>query len=200
MAVRDTMSALITRVRSLIGDPIGASQQFADQDVQDALDAFRTDIRYLELLPSPTFSGAQVLYLDYYVEQGLGDWEADETLWQYRINALSPAISDELTGHWTFSTTTLPPVYINGKTYDIYRAAAQLLERWAGALARQFDFTSDGQTFRRNQASAALLMLASTYRKRGRIRTAQMHRGDVSDDDRERSGLGAQEVDYMGKG
>lgn len=203
MAVRSTMADLIALVRSLIGDPVSASQQFADLDIQNALDnrAVRSDYRLLDLRATPTYPGGSVLYLDYYADWGY--WENDVLLYQYRTNLVTPATSELFTGHWVFATTTLPPVYLIGKSYDVYRAAANLLETWATTLARQFAFTSDGQTFNRQQAAQGLVMLAKQYRKQQRPTSMRMVRSDLADGsqaDVQHPTLAPTDVDYFGSG
>jgi hypothetical protein len=197
MAVRATMANLITRVRLLINDPSGASQIFDDQSIHNVLDDSRQDISNTALTPYVTFSGGTIMYLDYY--HTLGSWEDNVTLKQYLTLLVTPSASEPIAGHWQFAASTLPPVYITGSTHDIYRAAADLLERWAARLVLEFDFTSDGQSFHRSQASVALQKLAQTYRKKQRPTTLAMVRDDISGGKRDMLGLGPHEVDYMAK-
>jgi hypothetical protein len=198
MAVRSTMASLITRVRLLINDPAGASQIFDDQSIQNVLDDSRQDISNTALTPYVTFSGGTILYLDYY--HTLGSWEDNVVLKQYLTFLVTPSVSEPIAGHWSFAATTLPPVYITGSTHDIYRAAADLLERWAARLVLEFDFTSDGQSFHRSQAATALQNLAKTYRKKQRPGSLSMVRDDISGGKRDMLGLGPHEIDYMAKG
>src|SRR5690348_15227616 len=163
MAVRATMADLITRVRLLINDPAGASQIFADQDIQDTCDRYQTVVRYAVLQRAPTLGPGGIVdksaYRDYYAM--VGYWESDETLYDAAYNTLAPDTSDRITGHWTFAAGQLPIVRIVGKVYDLYGAAADLLEAWAAKVALDFDFTTDAQTFRQSQKQAALLKLAA---------------------------------------
>lgn len=203
MTVRGTMSDLISKVRLLIGDPVSASQQFTDQQIQDVLDdrAVRADYRLLDLRATPIYTGGTVLYLDYYADWGY--WEADATLYQYRTNLVTPSISELLTGHWEFTQTTLPPVFLIGKSFDVYRAAANLLETWAALLARQFNFSSDGQSFSRSQASQGLVMLAKQYRRQQRPVNARLVRSDLADGaqaDMQHPTLNPTDIDYFGSG
>lgn len=179
MAVRATMAELISRMRTLIGDPAGASQVFDDQTIQDYLDRRQTVVRYAPLRAegSPRSDGI-VDYLDYYAD--LGDWEADETLCDASYVQLVPASADRITGHWAFDTSQLPPVLIVGKTYDVYGAAADLLEAWAAKEKLGFDFDTDGQSFKRSQKAAALLALAREYRRQQRPVSVGMVRTDAN--------------------
>ncbi len=201
MAVRSTMAALISRVRTLISDPSGASETFADQDIQDALDESRIDLRYLGLDPRPTYSGGTLQFLDYYVPRGFGMLEGDWALWQYLYVAVTPASNEPILGHFTFATSTLPPIYIIGKSYDVWRAAADLLERKAAIYATRFDFTQDGQSFRVSQAQSQLLDLALHYRMKQRVIVGKASRNDLAPDASEQAGnLGPIALDYFSSG
>jgi hypothetical protein len=189
MAARTSMAAIISAVRLLINDPAGDTPVFADGEIQDALDHVRVDVNYLELATKAHVNpGGTVLWLDYYAltgNQKLGDWEADAVLQGYPSFAvLSPITSDYLTGHWTFDTSIYtwgqrPPVYLTGKTYDRFAAAAELLEDWAAKLTLEFTFSSDSQKFMLEQQSANLLRQADRYKLRMRPRTLQMTRSDT---------------------
>lgn len=178
------MSALITRVRKLINDTAGASQRFTDDETQDALDRFREDVRYLRLLPGETIAtGGAVSYLNYYSPKGWGDWETDGVL-QYSSTwaTLTPATSDWLTGLWTFSSNQNPDVYLTGKTYDVYGAAAFLLREWAALEKLSFDGSGSGRSFSRKQKYEMLSDLASQYERRQRPKSVRMVRSDMRPD------------------
>lgn len=185
MAVRSTMSDLITRVRTLISDPAGASQQFDDQTIQDMLDLGRINVRNALLRPAVSLTTNGVMtYTDYFADQG--NWEADVVLQDGHFTSVTDySDADYLTGHWTWNLAVpgkIPPIFITGKYYDIYGAAADLLERWAAAWARSYDFTSDGQSFHRSQATPAMLTQAKQYRKQAIVHTIPLERSDLSDD------------------
>ncbi len=178
MAVRASMAEVISRLRAMIGDPAGASQVWDDQTIQDYLDRWQGIARYAPLRPEPTYApGGVVEYLDYYADRG--DWEADEKLYSSTYAELAPAASDRLTGRWTFAASQVPPVYIVGKSYDLYGASADLLEAWAAREALSFDFEADGQTFRRSQKREALLTLAREYRRQQRPLRVGVVRSDA---------------------
>lgn len=169
MAVRSTMAALIARVRQMVFDPAGGSELFADQDIQDKLDECREDIRYELLTPKPTFANpGGIQYNDYYAARGM--WEADEVLIWGDFSTLTPTSSDELVGHWQFSNQ-LPPVLIAGKRYDLYRAAADLLDYKIATLsATETDFSSDGQSFHLSQQLTFLEKRVCDYRRKQQAR------------------------------
>jgi hypothetical protein len=197
MAVRSTMSGSIARVRLLIND-LSASPQFQDQDIQDVLDESRLDIKNAALQPRPTYSGPTLQYLDYYAD--LTSWEDDVVLRQYLTLVVTPSLSEPIPGHWQFSATTLPPIYISGKTYDVYRAAADLLERLAARWVLSYNISVDGQNLQRSQAAIALQNLAHTYRMKQRAHAINATRSDLTVGAPDSPALGARPIDYMASG
>lgn len=201
MAVRATMGQLISRVRLLIGDPAGTSQQFADQDIQDTLDESRDDLRYEGEVIAPsivnnalTGNQAQTIFADYYSKYSW--WEQDVVLQGYFNGAawvvVTPVAADYITGHWQFETNVftsgtsvpgqLPPVFATGKVYDPYCAAADLLDFWAATLTSAYDFVVDGQSLHRSQLMQMKQKLALVYRRKAKPRTAKMVRSDIMPD------------------
>ncbi len=178
MPVRGTMANLITRVRNLINDPTGAGQIFDDQTIQDILDASRIDVINQPLQGQPTFSGSTIQYLDYFAP--MGDFEDLPVLKQYLTQVVVPSVYENIVGHWQFATNVFPPVFITGKTYDVYRAAADLLERWSAKWMLSYDFTSDAQSFHRSQVAVQLQKLAATYRRQQRAISLNLSRSDLS--------------------
>ena len=200
MAVRATMVDLIALVRTMIADPAGASQQFSDQNVQDRLDASRDDIGYepLESFKSvvntaSTNNIASIIFADYYSTYGY--WEADVVLQGFLGNAfwkvLTPVASELLLdngAHWQFEASVfttgtvpgqLPPVFATGKVYDVYSAAANLLDFWAATLTGRFDFSSDGQSFRVSQLMQAKQKMADYFRRQAKPKIGKMVRTDL---------------------
>jgi hypothetical protein len=199
MAARSTMANLITKVRSLINDPSGGSEVWGDQDIQDQLDRTRFDVRYEQLTPAPTILNAAstsnqagVIWADYYSRY---QWWEDDVVLQGVNTAtsaawivLTPAASENFYGHWQFETAVFtsgtvpsqyPPVFATGKSFDVYMAAANLLEMWAPKYALSYAFTADGQSFQRQQIIDNLTKLACTYRMQARVVTSFPLRTDL---------------------
>lgn len=171
MAVRTSMAAIIATTRQLIGD-VALPQDFQDQDVQDVLDAYRAEVRYELLQPMPDIQPgqngsfvAQFVWASYQSE--FQYWESDVVIQGLNTSTdqpwfvLTPVSFEFINGKWTFAVTLpsiatppaqFPPVYATGKAYDIYGAAANLLDRRIALRSlTTFDFTSDGQSFRISQ-------------------------------------------------
>lgn len=176
MAARASMAALITRTRELINDLDEEALIWTDDQIQNVLDAGRIDYRYLLLKPEPSYTANTLQYLDYYAP--LGDWETDYTFSQWYTTAVTPSASEPIAGHFTFAENTLPPVYISGKSYDLYRAAADLLERQAAQWLMAYSMTANGQNLQRSQVAQAMQTLARQYRGQQRARSVRMKRSD----------------------
>ena len=191
------MSQLIAQIRLMIADPIGPNQQFADQDIQDHLDANRDDIRYESLAIAPsivntasTNNQPQTIFANFYSKYGW--WESDVVL-QANYNGaawvvVTPVASDYIVGHWQFEINEfqsgtvpgqLPPVFATGKIFDLNATAADLLQFWGATLAGAYDVTVDGQSLRRSQLMTAKLALSEYYRRLAKPKIAKMSRGDV---------------------
>lgn len=171
MTVRATMTPLVARVRFHTQDLPGASQAFSELEIQNELDRTRADVFYAELYAEPTFqpSPLATAWLDFYDAEA-GEWEGDVALLDAGWNTLTPATSDLLTGHWTFNTSQLLPVYVRGKRYDTYRAAARMVETKAQYLAAGglFDFSADGASFSRSQIVSSYKALATVLYSKAR--------------------------------
>jgi hypothetical protein len=195
---RSSMAALISRVRLLINDSTGGSQQFTDDEIQDVLDESRQDVVNQVMISKPTFSGSSIQYLNYYTP--LGGWETDYVLKQYLTISVTPASVEPIPGHFVLSTSTLPPIYITGKIYDVYRAAADLLERWSAIWVKRYNVVADGQNLQRGQMASALLKLADSYRMKQRAVSVRFTRSDIAAKGNPKLDLGATPLDYMASG
>ncbi len=176
------MSALITRVRRLVNDPAGASAVWTDDELQDWLDAHREEVIDEALGYSwQRVAGVDVV-LVYVAEQG--DWEGDVVLTDASGNTLTADDVNLVAGRWTFDAHQQPPVYLTGRSYDVYAAAADALEARAAQVALAFDFSADGASYQRSQQGEALLRLAQQYRRssrsQSRLQTATLVRDDIN--------------------
>lgn len=181
MAIRASSVDAIAKLRLLIGDRASATQQFSEQQLQDALDRVRQEVRYEVLRPYATYTPTGIQYRDFYSSWGY--FESDVTLLDGGYNTITPSTSELLldNAHWTFALGQgqYPPVFALGKAFDIYRAAADLLEYWAAAGAADFAFSADGGSFHPEQVAQARLKLAQMYRAKQRPIVVQMVRDDV---------------------
>lgn len=177
MAVRSSMLDLIERVRGMIND--SSATVFTDAEIEGVLDQHRKEWRYLGLQAEQTIApGGTASYLSYHA--AVKPWEADAELVDAGYNVLTPATAAPMTGDWSFDTEPSYPVLISGSTYDLYGAAAELLEMWAAKVALDFDFSAGGQTFNRSQKQAQILALAAKYRGKAEVGWAKLIREDIN--------------------
>lgn len=173
---RQSMQNLINLVRDLIGDAAETDSVFSDDQIERSLDAHCQSHFYLPLAPVPAIVNGNEVQLEWSANDGY--WESDAKLYDASYNQINPVTGDYLTGRWAFATSQ-NGVVIFGKTYDVYGAAADLLETWASLTATEFDFSADGGDFKRSQKSKALLELATEYRKKQRVKQVKQVRNDV---------------------
>jgi hypothetical protein len=178
MAVRTTMAKLIGLVRSQISDPAGTKSHYTDDTVQAALDARRQLVRFWGLETTPTPTAAGWLYLDFKSEKYFEDGAQLQNA-QYQV--VTPTAADFLNGVYTFTTTQLANLYISGSRYDVYAAAADLVDQWVADLKSSIDFSADGASFSGSQRVTNLERLAAKLRAKSSsaVRSIEIERSDT---------------------
>ena len=170
--MRTAMQYLVRELRRLIGDDGPAGERvWTDDELEQFLDSYRTSVVRESLLPSYPVPTRIWRSRYQHWEQG-----ARLTIGSTDANVL---VEDSLYGEWELNAETFGPVYVTGRTYDVYAAAADALEAWAAREKLAYDVTVDGQTLRRSQIGDRLLSLAQSYRRRARPRQAQVTRSDI---------------------
>ena len=145
------------------------NEQHVDGEMQDALDRYRVEDRYLQLDSKPTYAeGGTATYLTFDAPNGLKYWETNGEIVDNDYTVLTPDTSDWTNGRWTFTTAQDRPLRITGYYHDPYNAAADLLEVRLSMVAENYDFrTVDGDQYSRSQATQALENLILKYRAMG---------------------------------
>lgn len=177
MAVRSTMTSLINRLRRMIGDAAGEGQTWQDEDLQDYLDANRTEVRYGRLQEVETVLPAGTVEYKIFVAN-VGDWEDGAALVDSSFDSLTPTTEDLLVGRWTFTTAPDRPVYVTGFYYDLPGAAVAVLEAWQAREKLSFDVRADGHELKRSQKFDMLGQLAERFRRMAKARTGCLIAGD----------------------
>ena len=180
---RATMSQLITRLRTLTGDPAGAGQAFTDDQYQPALDKTKRLPRFLLLTPilsTPPYTQTAEYQAQY------TDWEEGAILYDSAATNLTGLLlsQDSLTGLFTFTLPRTPPVYISGQFYDLYKAAVDILESWSATLKLNYPFSNQGTSVGGSRANLTaqfeqILQLADCYRTKVKPRTVVYTRDDI---------------------
>ena len=181
--MRSSMTALVTQVRLLIGDPSGAGPVFTDDELLTMLDNNSTDVLYEQLTAVPTIQpgGAQE-WLTWRASAGW--WESGEQLFDSGYTPLTPVTVNRQKGLWTLGAHQ-NAVLIKGSRYDVYAAAADTVDAWVAKVKLEFDFSADGGDYKRSQKLAGLKALAEVLRGRsgssgaGGVIFAQQVRTDI---------------------
>lgn len=202
MPVRSSMAQIIARVRLMIADPAGASQFFADQDIQDTCDETVDFVRYEQLQIAPTIintasTGNQpaVIFIEYFSR--FQWWESSAVLQGIDIptngawKVLTPSQADYINGRFWFEPSATeftsptvpgqyPPVFCTGQIFDLNWVAADLLTIWGAQLSSAYNISVDGQSLQRSQLMTAKLTLADLYRRKAKPRVAKLNRNDIA--------------------
>lgn len=165
MAVRATMAYIITFVRELIYDT-GATQKFTDQQIQDRLDLSRLDL-YADCLKAPNIldTDGTIDWKDFYARYPF--WETDFTIQKIDGTLNPPTTSEPLIGKFTYATHQEEPLVINGRVYNVYGVASNLMTTWIAELRTQIQYWSaDGTTVQRIGQIRNMQDLAAEYAKK----------------------------------
>jgi hypothetical protein len=162
--IRSTMADLVTRLRTLVGDPASDTQAFTDDDLQGFLDERRTDVVEAELLPMLSNVVGSTMYREFVAPRRW--WESGVVLKGTAGTPLTPDAADLIAGRWTFTAGEAIPVYVTGSYFDLYGTAQAVLEAWAAKVAREFDFGTDQQSFDRSNKREGLLAVAREFARK----------------------------------
>ncbi len=176
---RSTMQALITRVYRMIGDDT-SDPEFSGDEVQTALDRYKTLHRFEQLRAVPDMTGGTVTFSEFCAP--CPDWETGATLYDNTYAAIDSAdfTEDAQAAIWTFDTAVeVPIIFASGQSYDLYGAAADLLESWASKHARKADMSDGSQSLKRSQMAEGLRKSAADMRRQMRPVSVRMSRSDV---------------------
>lgn len=175
------MTALISRLRGMIGDaPKGAANTtvFTDDQLQEALDATGVRVVHARLVPAVEVPGT-ARYSEFHAPYT--DWEDNVLLYEDdRETVAAPDRADLQRGVFTFDAGKEADLLLVGWTYDLYAAAADLVEQWGTRVMLDFNFESDGQQFSRSHKHRQLMNQASVFRRRSRPRVMGAVRPDVN--------------------
>lgn len=198
MAIRPAMLPIIDKVREMIGDPASATMQFSQQQIQDALDESRFDVRYELLVAAPTVTRTTgptaefvwILYLSQFQY-----WEADTAITQWGdFTQRTPVKVEFITGQWQFSYLIpdgqmvpdsdfpgqYPPIFVTGRSYDIYAASVKMLQLLkAKLMLTTFNFSAQGQSFQAEGIFATVNELISEYSRHIKPRMIALERTDA---------------------
>ena len=87
---------------------------------------------------------------------------------------------DYLRGEVIFSAdTTGSAVYLYGRSYDLYAAAANVWRFKAANAAKKFDFSTDNHSFKRSQYMQHCKEMAQFYESQAEPSVISLYRSDL---------------------
>ena len=191
MAARTGMATLISTVRDFAVSgtadyTLGTTVYWSDEQLQTVLDRHKLAVVREELVPIDSYNAGTVEYLEY--RSAYGNYEettGGTTIFEIE-NAAGTTVGtaswsmDYANGILTFSADTSGSAYfINGTSYDIYRAAADVWRMKSGHHSSGVDFSTDNMTVKRSQMITNDMNMADYYAGMGRVKTMSFEREDT---------------------
>lgn len=182
------MVELIARVRQLTSAGTAAytvdgSAAFTDDHLQDVLDRHVRTFHHVPLAWDQSWPGGGSVewtegHLPYgQLETGTAAFTLEDSLGA-NVGTASYTLDDQ-SGRITFTADQGGTVYYaSGRSYNLWLACAEVLETWAAAESRSFDFQSDASRFARSQKAAGLLKAAAAFRRKAPAGRARLVRRD----------------------
>jgi hypothetical protein len=168
MAARSGMTNLISRFRSLVDD--AGTAAFTDDRAQAILDGERFDF-YQEPLAvtAQQVAAGSVAYHVYTSQYQNLEGTASGTVAFRLYDSLGTVITsgytfDDQLGRFTFTASQAGSArYLDGRSYDLYGAAAAGWRERAGQQADGYDFRVEGRQFSRSQWFEHCMKMATFY-------------------------------------
>jgi hypothetical protein len=188
--VRAGMADMIAQLRGMTDAgyddfKVAGVPYWSDRHMQDYLDRYRTDFLEEDLTAIQQYRNGTTYYLEYRsqyinlegVASGTGVFKLDNaggtnmpgTMWA----------ADYTRGVITFVNDTAgSSMILTGRSYDLNASAADIWNTKAANAAKMYSFSSDGQSFTRNQVYQACLKMAKYYEALSAPISVSLFRGD----------------------
>lgn len=189
-SVRAGMVDLIQNLREMtdtgVNDyKVGGVSYWSDKHLQDKLDIHRTDFVEEALTSIQQVRNGTTYYQEYRSQYGNLETVASGTSVFKLDNAAgtnqpsSGWSADYQRGVVTFNADTLgSSMLLTGRSYDLNGAAADVWLAKAANASKMYNFSSDGQSFSRNQYYQACMQQASYYQGLAGPTIISLFRGD----------------------
>jgi hypothetical protein len=179
------MVNLIQQVRNLANVAIA---DWPDNDVQISLDKHRLEVRREQLTVEPEYTGGTAFYYDYFSTYGNFEEYGSANAYIFDLtdsdgNAKGTAdwTANYINGHVRFSVDQGgTAIFLTGRSYDLYGAAAEICRQHAAVQAAKYSFTADDTTLHRSHWFDHYMKLADLYDKMARPVVVSMVRSDVN--------------------
>lgn len=192
MTARSGMATLVSQVRGMTDAgtadyTIGTAAFWDDDHVQEVLDRHRCEVYHERLRPILAHaSGGSVVWKTYQSEHENLEATTGGSLIFVLQDATGANVGTALytpdyqRGIVTFTNDTLgSAMYLTGRAYDLYGAAADVWRQKAGNAAKLYDFEADGQRLSRSQWTKHCLEMADLYAARANPITVESVRSDT---------------------
>jgi len=193
VSTRAGMTDLIQKVRDMsvagTGDyTLGTVSYWTDDQLQTILDRNRLTVVREELVDIAKYSTSGVLeYKEFYSQYGNYEQTTGGTAVFVIDDGTGNAIGtsewtmDYANGVVTFASDQAGSVrYLNGYSYDIYTAAADVWRMKSGHHAGAVNFKTDNMSVNRGDLIKNDLQMANYYAGRGRVKKIQFDRDDTT--------------------
>lgn len=178
---RESMAHLIDVVRQMTGTAEAPyTALVTDAQIEACLDQTESYYNLMPLTPVERIGpGGKIVYNQF--RAPMGDWEADAVIqtphtWAY----VEPVMADWVIGRWDMAESRPEGLYISGKTYDRFMAAALVCETiLASRELYTFTFSSGGESFNREALRRHYLEQAKLYRSQAHPLITDLVRSDL---------------------
>jgi hypothetical protein len=190
MAARVGMANLITQLRAACAAgtadfTLGTVTYWSDDQLQSRLDQYRMTSTHVELDFDPTYDAGAWRYYDYQIPVEVGTYleeDATDSGWALKDsqgNAAPAYAINYQASRITFAADTHGSVYfLNARSYDFNRTAAQIWREKAGTIANAFDWSSDNHKISKSQQYEHYMAKAAEYDQKSGIRVSTLFRTD----------------------
>jgi hypothetical protein len=181
------MATLIAQVRQMTGAgtaeyQVGAVTYFTDDQVQDLLDACRGELWQQPLTAEETWQpGGTTETTRFRLSLAPVESGANFSVVDRLGNVISSGdyTLDPVQGLVTFATEPASTdLYVRAVAFDVYAAAANLLDQWAGALAVHGFTVEQGTKLNRRERQESLRDASRQLRRRAWPRRVRIRRAD----------------------
>jgi len=183
---REGMSNVIQSVRELTyaGTSdflIGTVSYFSDDHMQAALDDHRQDFQFLSVDKIPEQAVGSIVYKQLRIPENTESGTVFYIQTSGGVEVGTGLYSvDHQRGMVTFTNDTAGTAFfVTGRSYDIYGAAVDVMERKAAYVAEQVDWKSDNHSFASSQAYQHYKNQAAKFRAMAKPISVTIYRGDM---------------------
>jgi hypothetical protein len=184
MAARAGLANLITRWRRLVDD--AASETWTDDEAQAFLDAHAETLTLVMLTPSPRLVDGETVYRIYrFPFRDVEEADSGDDYWRVYDSlgttiAATAYTADSIQGTVTFTEDQEGETrYADLRRYDLNGAAADAWRERAAAKAGLYAFSSEGQSFQRQQWFEHCEAMARRFEAKAWAQIVDWGRGDA---------------------